>query len=126
MSMSPIRRTAVVSAGLLAAVALAGCSSGGAATTVQVTSSATECGIDPASAPAGSITFTVENTGSQTTEFYVYEQDGTTIVGEVENIGPGLSRDLTVDLTEGTYVGACKPGMTGDGIRTDFDVTAAE
>ena len=55
--------------------------------------------------PAGSITFTVENTGSQTTEFYVYEQDGTTIVGEVENIGPGLSRDLTVDLTEGTYVG---------------------
>ena len=41
-------------------------------------------------------------------------------MGEVENIGPGLTRELIVELAEpGTYVTACKPGMNGDGIRGD-------
>jgi iron uptake system component EfeO len=45
-------------------------------------------------------------------------------MGEVENISPGLSRKLIVQLTEpGTYQTACKPGMVGDGIRGDFTVT---
>ena len=44
-------------------------------------------------------------------------------MGEVENIGPGLSRDLVVDLPKGTYEGACKPGMVGDGIRETLTVT---
>ena len=42
---------------------------------------------------------------------------------EVENIGPGLTRDLVVDAPAGTYVTACKPGMIGEGIRADFTVT---
>jgi iron uptake system component EfeO len=44
-------------------------------------------------------------------------------MGEVENIGPGLSRNLVVDLEKGTYEGACKPGMVGDGIRQKLTVT---
>ena len=44
-------------------------------------------------------------------------------MGEVENIGPGLSRDLHVELPAGTYETACKPGMIGDGIRGAFTVT---
>ncbi len=44
-------------------------------------------------------------------------------MGEVENIGPGLSRNLVVDLPKGTYEGACKPGMVGDGIRETLTVT---
>ena len=44
-------------------------------------------------------------------------------MGEVENIGPGTSRDFTVDLGAGTYEVACKPGQTGDGIRTEITVT---
>ena len=44
-------------------------------------------------------------------------------MGEVENIGPGLSRNLVVDLPKGTYEGACKPGMVGDGIRQTLTVT---
>jgi iron uptake system component EfeO len=45
-------------------------------------------------------------------------------MGEVENISPGLSRKLIVQLTEpGTYQTACKPGMLGDGIRGEYKVT---
>ncbi len=65
------------------------------------------------------------NEGSNPTEFYLYI-GGEEIAGEVEDIGPGLTRTLTVDdVTEGDYVTACKPGMTGDGIRADFEVTGA-
>ena len=42
----------------------------------------------------------------------------------MENIGPGLSRDLVVTAPEGSYYTACKPGMVGDGIRQAFTVTA--
>ena len=57
------------------------------------------------------------------TEFYLLAEDGLRIVGEVENVGPGLSRDLVVIAPEGKYFTACKPGMVGDGIRAGFEVT---
>lgn len=93
---------------------------------IAVTSSEKECQVATTEAPAGTIRFTVENTGSQVTEFYLLGEDGLRIIGEVENIGPGLSRDLTVTAPEGKYFTACKPGMVGDGIRGDFTVTKAE
>ena len=66
--------------------------------------------------------FTITNSGSKVNEFYVYENDR--VVGEIENISPGLTRTFKVDLSEpGTYQTACKPGMSGDGIRADFTVT---
>jgi iron uptake system component EfeO len=43
----------------------------------------------------------------------------------VENVGPGLSRDLVINVPAGRYVPACKPGMVGKGIRTDFTVTGS-
>ncbi|MCG2803337.1 MAG: EfeM/EfeO family lipoprotein, partial [Cellulomonas sp.] len=49
--------------------------------------------------------------------------DGLRIVAEVENIGPGLSRDLVAQVAPGSYFTACKPGMVGDGIRAGFTVT---
>jgi iron uptake system component EfeO len=69
------------------------------------------------------VKFTVKNADSKVTEFYLYKENGTSIVGEVENIGPSLSRELVVTVAPGTYVAACKPGMKGDGIRVDFTVT---
>ena len=63
------------------------------------------------------------NGGSQVTEFYLLGDDGLRIVGEVENIGPGLTRDLVLTAAPGTYFTACKPGMVGDWIRADFAVT---
>ncbi|MBM6401717.1 cupredoxin domain-containing protein [Phycicoccus sonneratiae] len=93
----------------------------GADTTVTVTSTDDACTLSATSATPGSVAFTVTNEGGQVTEFYLYR--GEDIVGEVEDIGPGLTRTLTVDdLAAGTYTSACKPGMSGDGIRADFTV----
>ncbi|WP_221177012.1 iron uptake system protein EfeO [Nocardioides pocheonensis] len=90
---------------------------------ITVTSSATACELSSTKAGSGRVTFRIKNTGSKVTEFYLYAEDGKRIVGEVENIGPGLTRDLVVSVAPGTYVTACKPGMEGDGIRGKLTVT---
>ena len=120
-----------------AAVALAGCQStappaaasggtgAGAGGPITVQAADTACQVSAAEAAAGNITFTITNTGSKVTEFYLYGT-GDRIMGEVENIGPGLSRQLIVEVPDGgTYTTACKPGMVGDGIRAPFTVTGS-
>lgn len=90
---------------------------------VTVNASDTECNVSATTAPAGTITFGIVNVGTKVTEFYVYAA-GDRIVSEVENITPGLKRELKVEITEpGTFTTACKPGMVGDGIRGQFTVT---
>ena len=131
--MSLVRTTAALT-GVAGLLALAACTSSGGASGAASSSAAgggpiavqatdSQCGVAAATAPAGTITFQVQNTGSKVTEFYVYGA-GDRIVGEVENITPGLSRELKVEITEpGTFTTACKPGMVGDGIRAAFTVT---
>ncbi len=89
--------------------------------TVQATES--ECRVSSTSAPAGSLTFSVSNAGSKVTEFYLYASDGKKVVGEIEDIGPGVSRDLKLEAEPGSYITACKPGMAGEGIRAPFTVS---
>ena len=96
------------------------------ARSISVESSADECALSATEAPAGKLTFSIKNTGSDVTEFYLLAPDGLRIISEVENIGPGLTRDLTVVAPEGSYITACKPGMIGDGIRVDFTATPSE
>ena len=91
---------------------------------ISVTSTDSACDLSTDRAPAGPVSFTVDNGGSKVTEFYLYSADGKRIVGEVENIGPGLQGKLTVTAEEGAYLTACKPGMSGSGIRSAFTVTA--
>jgi iron uptake system component EfeO len=84
------------------------------------------CDVERTELEAGAVTFAVTNKGASTTEVYVYGDDAgeyTRVVAEVENIGPGISRDLEADLPAGSYEIACKPGQTGDGIRTSITVT---
>ena len=102
----------------------AGCAQNGAgaAETIDVVSTDSTCEVAVTEAPAGTITFSVRNEGSNVTEFYLYGGNGSQVVGEVEDIGPGLTRSLTVEPEPGSYVTACKPGMVGDGIRGDFEV----
>jgi len=123
-----MRPTTAVLAAAATSFALAACAQGGAgggADTIAVTATDTACTLARSTAPTGVVKFRVNNAGAKVNEFYVYAA-GDRIVGEVENIGPGVSRDLSVELTEpGTYTTACKPGMTGDGIRAPFTVTAA-
>lgn len=102
-----------------------GSAGSGPGTEVSVTAGDDTCELSETDLPAGPITFAVTNEGDKVTEVYVYAQDGggfTKVVSEVENIGPGTSRDLDVDLAAGTYEVACKPGQTGDGIREEITV----
>ncbi|MCH8611661.1 iron uptake system protein EfeO [Arsenicicoccus dermatophilus] len=101
----------------------AGTSGGAAPGTLTVTSTDTECRVSAAQAPSGTLRFTVTNAGTKVTEFYLLGSDGLRIVAEVENIGPGLTRDLVAKVPAGSYSTACKPGMVGQGIRSAFTVT---
>jgi len=90
---------------------------------ITVTASDTACELSGTEAGTGPSTFVITNNGNKVTEFYVYGE-GERVMGEVENISPGLQRKLIVQLAEpGTYQTACKPGMVGDGIRGEFKVT---
>jgi iron uptake system component EfeO len=90
---------------------------------LTVDSTADACDVSAAEAPSGTVTFTVSNSGDDVTEFYLLAEDRLRVVSEVENIGPGLTRDLVVQVPAGDYYTACKPGMVGDGITAAFTVT---
>jgi len=90
---------------------------------ITVDASDAACQLSGTEGGTGANTFVITNNGTKVTEFYVYGE-GERVMGEVENISPGLQRKLIVQLGEpGTYQTACKPGMIGDGIRGDFKVT---
>jgi hypothetical protein len=114
----------------VALLSLAGCGGGGgggAETTVAVTLQ--EFAVLPAqdSAPAGSITFDVENTGPEDPhEFVVIKTDlapdalptaedgsvdetgeGIEVIGEIAEFAPGSSESRTFDLDAGSYVFVC-------------------
>lgn len=111
---------------LVAVPALAACGSSKSGVPVKVAAKDSSCEVAKTALTAGSYTFKVSNQGSQVTEVYVYGKKGgafSKIVGEAENIGPGTSRDLTVELAGGTYEVACKPGQKGDGIRQRITVS---
>jgi iron uptake system component EfeO len=128
------RLTAALALAALAVPALSSCTenapaaegSDGDGRTVTVSSSADACDVSATEAPAGTLRFDVTNAGDEVTEFYLLGEDGLRIVGEVENVGPQLTRQLVVNAPAGDYVTACKPGMVGEGIRSDFTVTPSD
>ncbi|WP_250031695.1 iron uptake system protein EfeO [Paractinoplanes maris] len=113
-----------------AAVPLAACggndsgSDAASSDKITVDASDTECKVASSESDAGTTTFAIANKGNKVTEFYVYAP-GDRVMGEVENIAPGLSRELIVELAAGTYETACKPGMIGKGIRNAFKVSGS-
>ena len=116
----------------IAALALTGCvanTAPGASAQKKIAVSASDdaCAVESSTAGSGTLTFAVENTGSKVNEFYVLGENKLTIVGEVENIAPSTSRDLTVQVGPGTYYTACKPGMVGAGVgHAEFSVSGDE
>ena len=119
-----------LAAGLLSAaalVSLTGCvpnAPADSASSLAVSSTDADCTVSGASAASGPITFDVTNDGERVTEFYLLADDGLRIVGEVENIAPGTSRQLSVVAQPGSYFTVCKPGMIGAGIgQTAFEVS---
>jgi len=92
---------------------------------IAVEATDTECKVERTEAAAGTIEFTVRNKGGKVNEFYLLGE-GDQVLGEVENITPGLTRTFHVQVAEpGTYTTACKPGMRGSGIRGEFTVTGS-
>jgi iron uptake system component EfeO len=129
MSKPARKRLSLVGLTGLAALTLAACGGGdsagaGSHTADDIAVAASDDGCDVATSelPAGVHQFTVTNSGSKVTEFYVYA-DGDRVMGEVENIAPGVERPLRVELPAGDYEAACKPGMIGDGIRSALKVS---
>ena len=131
-----VKRTALTAVLLIAAPVLAACGTestdpgeggdAGDARSLTVQSSDDACEVSSSDAPAGVLNFDVTNTGSQVTEFYLLADDGLRIVAEIENIGPGATSKLTVNAPAGSYFTACKPGMVGEGIRSDFTITESD
>ncbi|HEY9389292.1 MAG TPA: iron uptake system protein EfeO [Mycobacteriales bacterium] len=125
----PTRASSALLALALPALALVGCGSDGgdqgarsqSANTVAVTLTPDGCVGDPGSVPAGATTFEVTNKGADA----VSELEllaGSRVLGEKENLTPGLSGSFTLDLAAGSYTLVC-PGARQE--RTDFTVTGS-
>ncbi len=116
------RRPAALLFAVAATWLVAGCGSSGggtsAANTRNVTIALIDSGCKPAQMqlPAGPTTFKVTGGGAgNVTEFELLE--GTHIVGEVENVTPGLERSFSVTLHAGRYTLSCPGGTTaGKGV----------
>jgi iron uptake system component EfeO len=122
-------RTRLIGAALVMSAAVAAC--GSSADTAAKTSTSgtkdavrlvkitiTDDGCTPASlkVPAGPATFEVTNTGSgAVTEMELLK--GTEILGEVEDVAPGLTGVFSLTLKPGSYVTNC-PGGNGSGKGT--------
>ncbi|MEU7753547.1 iron uptake system protein EfeO [Micromonospora sp. NPDC049101] len=128
--MRTTRFFALAAVGVLATAGVTACSGGDkddpavAGGPIAVKATDTACEVGTTDLGAGTATFKITNSGAKVTEFYVYA-DGDRVLGEVENIAPGLSRELHVELPAGTYQTACKPGMSGKGIRGALKVSGS-
>lgn len=110
-----IGRVAALAAAGIVVIAAAACgggsSVGSGGPTLEFTITDAGCNPFTASAAPGSTTFHVTNTGANNiTEFEVLDS-ASRIVGEKENLTPGLEGSFTVDLKPGAYTLAC-PGGT--------------
>jgi iron uptake system component EfeO len=110
-------RAASVAALALLAFAGAGCAGGGGEKTEGrvVAVALTDAGCNPAALTLdpGPVTFTVKNDGAEAvSEFEVL--DGQRILGEVENLAPGLDGRFSLTLEPGSFTTYCPGGKTAE------------
>ncbi|MFF3560508.1 EfeM/EfeO family lipoprotein [Streptomyces sp. NPDC002574] len=88
-------------------------------TTVEVSRGA--CGHGWDDARSGLQVFDLRNTSDVASEVYLEDPASKAVYGEVEDIGPGTTRSLTVDLGKGAYAFQCVPddgdAITGPTVR---------
>lgn len=135
---------------VVSAIVLGACSSGGSTPAASSTPSASisatlvdwSIKLEPPVGKAGSVTFTIKNSGANTHEFVVVKTDtpadqlpvdeakdevpeeGLTVVDEVEDIESGKDATLTIDnLEPGHYVIICNiESHYKKGMHADFTV----
>ncbi|MGI4895383.1 MAG: iron uptake system protein EfeO, partial [Janthinobacterium lividum] len=90
--------------------------------TVTITITDDGCTAEPASIPAGSTTFDITNTGASAVTEAELVNSGGRIVGERENLTPGLSASFSLDAPAGDYTVQCPNAATE---TTKFTVTGA-
>ncbi|MFT4123151.1 MAG: peptidase M75 family protein [Microbacteriaceae bacterium] len=124
----------VLLAGVAAAattLTLSGCvannpeaSASGSAAALTVAIDDDSCQVSAATATAGTLTFSITNSGTDVNEFEILADDQLRIVGEKENIAPNQSVDYTVALNAGSYYTACKFQQVGDPVGlAEFTIT---
>jgi iron uptake system component EfeO len=124
-------RKFLIALGLTAAILMAGCSSGSKSATsaddgssdqnVQVELTSAGCQPTPASVKAGHVNFNVVNkNASKVSEAELRSNDLSHILGEQENLTPGLSGGFALNVQPGTYKISC-PGASQS--HWDFTVT---
>lgn len=141
--MERLMTSAAVTAAL--AVALAGCgddddAAGSGGATVEVTLEDFDIALSDTTVPAGPVTMEVQNDGPSVHEFVVFEtdlapdelptengdvaeSDDFAPVDEIEDIEPGASPALSLDLEPGHYVAICNlPGHYRQGMASEFTV----
>ena len=132
------------------ALAFVACSDPNDISTVNVTLREFSVSVDQRTVPQGQVTFHVTNGGTVPHEFLVIKTDlaaerlptlsdgsfdeegaGVDVLNELEDIDPGQSRDLTIDLDDAHYVLICnmvhRDGTRVSahyslGMRTSFEV----
>lgn len=115
---------------------------GGGGNEVTATTSDYEISLDPTSVASGETVFTITNEGPGVHEFVVFKSDlaaddlpvddeglvdeageGVELIGEVEDIEPDSTHDLTETLDAGSYVIICNiPTHYELGMTTEFTV----
>jgi uncharacterized cupredoxin-like copper-binding protein len=117
------------------------CGSDGGEGDVNVTLSDFAVELDPATATAGDVVFVASNEGAETHEFEIFriegdtdptalpvednvaDTEGLTLLDEVEDVTPGGSAELTVNLDAGAYAVICNlPGHYAQGMFATLDV----
>ena len=91
------------------------------ATPVTVTLTDGACTPNPTSVPSGPVTFTVKNNGSAAVTEAELKQKGV-IIGEKENVTPGLSGTFSLRLAPGAYTVVCPDAKTSS---SSFTVTGS-
>ena len=143
------RKWGVVLVGAVVVVSLSMTACGGDEETVSITLQEFSIGADPASIPAGSVTFEVTNDGpNDVHEFVVIATDldvtelptvedgsvdetgeGMEVTGEIEDIPVGETQSVTLELEAGNYALICNiydadedEAHYQEGMRTPFTV----
>lgn len=119
-----MKRSPVILASLALTLPLAGCVENSSGDSIDVQAKEDVCTVATNSVESGTSTFSITNSGERVTEFYVLADDGLRVIAERENITPGSTADLTVQLEPGSYFTACKPGLRGPNVgQAEFTVT---